>query len=172
MNAWWRALARLVRGGERRGANPLLALYRWRWELALLALVVGLVWLGQETRAAVPLALVGTLAAVVAGWPPAWRAVRDRGRAVFVQHRLRSAFRELGLTTWAGRGPAIAWTSARHGLRVHLLCPAGIGVSELAEVREQLAAACWAADVLVERHPRHANLVVLVVVTQVAAGGP
>ena len=172
MNAWLRAIVRLLRGDvRRRRPNPLLALYRWRWELALVGLVVGLVRLGQVTEWVVPVAVVSTVGAVVAFWPPAWRVVRNRCRAVLAEHRLRSAFHELGLTTWAGRAPAILWTSTRQGLRVHVVCPAGIGVTELADVREQLAAACWAADVLVQRHPRHANLVVLVVVTEVAAAG-
>lgn len=173
MKAWLRALIRLLRGGEvrRRRANPLLALYRVRWELALLGMVAALVWLGHETHPTVPLAVVAMITAVVAFWPPAWRAVRDRCWIVVAQHRLRSAFYELGITTWAGRAPAIVWSSTRNGLRVHVLCPAGIGPAELADVTEQLAAACWAADVRVERHPRHANLVVLVVVTEVAASG-
>ena len=60
--------------------------------------------------------------------------------------------------------------AVRHGLHVYLLCPAGIGASELAEVREQLAGACFAGDVLVERDPRYANLVVLLVTDRVVAG--
>ena len=84
-------------------------------------------------------------------------------RSVVVQHRLRSAFRELALTTWAGRTPAIVWSApCPEGLRVHVLCPAGIAAGDLQEVREQLAAACFAADIRVERDPRHATVVVLV----------
>lgn len=174
MNAWLRAMVLLLRGGEvrRRRPNPLLALYRWRWELALVGAVAGLVYLGHVAHWAVPVGIVSAAVVVVATWPPAYRAVRDRCWAVLAQHRLRTVFHELGLTTWAGRAPAIVWTSVRHGLRVHLICPAGIGAGELVDVREQLAAACWAADVIVERHPRHANMVVLVVVTRVVAGGP
>lgn len=173
MNAWLRVIVRMLRGGDvrRRRANPVLAVYRWRWELMLLGVVGALVWLGHATQWVVPVGVVCTVAAVVALRPPAWRAVRDRCWVVVAQHRLRSAFHELGLATWAGRAPAIVWSSTRHGVRIHVVCPAGIGVNELIEVREQLASACGAADVLVERHPRHANLVVLVVVTEVAATG-
>lgn len=173
MNAWLRAMVRLLRGGQvrRRRANPLLALYRWRWEILLLGVVAALVYLGQVTSWAVPVGVAAAVGAVLAVWPPAYRAVRHRCFAVVVQHRLRTVFHELGLTTWAGRAPGIVWTSVRRGLRVHLVCPAGIGAGELADVRERLAAGCWAADVLVERHPRHAGVVVLVVVTGVVAGG-
>ena len=174
MNAWLRTIVRLMRGGEvrRRRPNPVLAAYRWRWELLLLGVVGALVYLGYVTHWAVPAGIAVTVAMVLAVWPSAWRAVRDRFWAVVVQHRLRTVFHELGLTTWSGRAPAIVWTSVRHGLRVHLLCPAGIGASELVEVREQIAGACFAGDVLVERDPRHANLVLLVVLDRVVAGGP
>jgi hypothetical protein len=68
-------------------------------------------------------------------------------------------------------GPAILWTAPRReGLRVHVACPAGIGPAELAEAADTLAAACFASAVLVERHPKHANVVVLVVVTRVPTG--
>jgi hypothetical protein len=153
----------------RRRANPLLALYRWRYELALLAVLVALVQLGRTVSWALPALLLVTVVAVVVTWPAARRAVGDRSRSVVVQHRLRSAFRGLALTTWAGRTPAIVWTSpCSEGLRVHLLCPAGIAAADLQAVQEQLAAACFAADVRVERDPRHATVVVLVVVTRVA----
>jgi hypothetical protein len=197
MKPWLRAMLELLGGGEvrRRRANPLLALYRWRWEILLLGVVGVLAYLGHSTSWVVPVGVVTAVAAVLVAWPPAYRALRARCWAVVVQHRLRTVFHELGLTTWAGRAPAIVWTSVRTGardrgphldrtvapgfrglvppagIRVHLVCPAGIGAGELADVREQLAAACWAADVLVERDPRHANVVVLVVVTRVVADG-
>ena len=64
--------------------------------------------------------------------------------------------------------PASCWSApCPEGLRVHVLCPAGIAAGDLQEVREQLAAACFAADVRVERDPRHATVVVLVIVTRV-----
>jgi hypothetical protein len=111
--------------------------------------------------------------AVLAVSPGLRRAAGQRGRAVVVQHRLRSAFHELCLTTWAGRGPAILWTAPRRDVvRVHLLCPAGIAASHFTpDVLATLAAACDVAEVRVEPHPRHTALLVLVVVTRVAAGG-
>jgi hypothetical protein len=156
-----------------RRPNPLLALYRWRHELALVAVLAGLIYLGQATRWAVPLGVVLAIAVVVAGWPRARRAAGDRFKAVVVQHRLRTAFHELCLTTWAGRTPAILYTAPRRqGLRVHLLCPAGIAARDFTpRVRAALAAACDAPDVLVEPNPRHSALVVLVITRAPAAGG-
>ena len=162
-----------VKSARRRRANPLLALYRWRYELGLLAMVVALVQLGRAVHPALPVAIVLCVVAVITAWPPVRRAVGDRMRSVVVQHRLRSAFHEVALTTWAGRVPAILWSApCPEGLRVHVLCPAGIAAGDLHEVREQLAAACFAADVRVERDPRHATVVVLVVVTRVPPSGP
>ena len=64
--------------------------------------------------------------------------------------------------------PAIIWSApCPEGLRVHLACPAGVSADDLVEEREALAAACYAADVRVERDPRHATVVVLVVVTRI-----
>jgi hypothetical protein len=162
-----------VKSARRRRVNPLLALYRWRYELGLLAMVVALVQLGRAVHPALPGAIVLCVVVLLAVWPPARRAVGDRIRSVVAQHRLRSAFHELALTTWAGRAPAIIWSApCPDGLRVHVLCPAGIAAGDLREVREQLAAACFAADVRVERDPRHATVVVLVVVARIPPSGP
>lgn len=159
-------------GEPRRRRNPLLALYRWRYELALVAAIAGLVRLGQVSHWAAPLALVLTVIVVVAMWEPARRAVGDRCRLVVVQHRLRSAFRQLWLSTWEGRTPAILWTApCSEGLRVHLFCPAGIAAMDFTvEVRRKLAAACDAREVRVESSPGHTAVVVLVVVTRVPPG--
>jgi hypothetical protein len=158
----------VVKPGRSRRANPLLFLYHWRYEFALLAVVGALVQLGRAVHWALPVLIVLCTAAVVAVWPPARRAVGDRIRSAVVQHRLRSAFRELALTTWAGRTPAILWSSpCPEGLRVHVLCPAGTSADDLREVRESLAAACFAVDLRVERDLRYASVVVLVVVTRV-----
>jgi hypothetical protein len=156
----------------RRRTNPVLALYRWRYELTLVAAVAGLVRLGQVIHWAAPLALLLAAIIVVATREPARRAVADRGRSVVVQHRLRSAFRQLWLSTWEGRSPAILWTApCPEGLRVHLFCPAGLAASDFTPgVRKTLAAACDAREVRVEPNPRHTAVVALVVVTRVPPG--
>lgn len=89
---------------------------------------------------------------------------------VLLQHRLCSAFRGAALVSFSGRAPAILWTSRRPaGVRVVLSLPAGLEVADLRALREVLAAACFASDVVVERHERYADLVVLYVVTKVPA---
>src|SRR5215217_3215712 len=106
-----------VRSARRRRVNPLLALYRWRYEFGLLAMVVALVQLGRAVHPTLPVAIVLCVVAVITVWPPVRRAIGDRMRSVVVQHRLRSAFHEVALTTWAGRAPAILWSAP---------CPEGL----------------------------------------------
>jgi hypothetical protein len=163
----------VIRTGRRRRRNPLLAVVRWRYEIGLLALVAALVQLGRTTHWAVPWAIALGVCVALAAWPRARREVGIRVRSVVIQHRLRTAFQELALTSWAGRTPAIIWTSpCPEGLRVHVVCPAGVSADDMVAEREALAAACYAADVRVERDPRHATVVVLVVVTRVPPSGP
>lgn len=169
MTGHWmlRTIARLLghRGLERR-ANPLLAAYRWRYELATLALLVAGVQLGRETHWLLPVGIVLVPVLVAAAWPPFRAALRSRYWSIVIQHRLRTAFREAGVTTWAGRVPAILWATPRPaGVRVLVSCPGGVSVQDLEALRPVMAAACFAVDVFVERHPRYANLVTLFVVT-------
>lgn len=148
----------------RRG-NPLLAAYRWRYEIAA-AVIVPTTLIALD-RAIGPLWLVVLLfclSSSVFHWPAARRFMSRRVRAVVVQHRLRTAFAQARITTLDGRRPAILWVWPReYGLRVLLACPAGVDVSLISEHRRVLAAACFASSVAVNRHPRFAHLVVLTV---------
>jgi hypothetical protein len=60
VNEWLRVLARLLGGGavRRRRPNPLLGAYRWRYEILLVGVLGGLVWLGYATHWVIPLAVV------------------------------------------------------------------------------------------------------------------
>ena len=174
-NSWLRALVRMLGGGDvrRPRPNPFVALYRWRWEVAAFVGVVALVRFGQDTHWSFPVAAALGVGALLAAWAPVRQHVADRCRSVVVQHRLRSAFHELCLTTWAGRTPAILWVAPRsEGLRVHLLVPAGVAARHFTpDVLETLAAACDAPEVWIETNERHPALVVLVVVTRIPTGG-
>ncbi|WIX84435.1 hypothetical protein [Amycolatopsis sp. DG1A-15b] len=156
-----RHLARIKR------PNPVLWLYHWRYEiLALTLLPYGLVSL--ITRLGPVWSLVALVAAF--NWLFYWRAarrhLRGRLRAIVVQHRLRSGFAGARICTVDGRRPAILWTRPLDGdVVVRLFCPAGIGFEQIREGREQLAAACFAAEVYVDRHPKYAALVTLTVCT-------
>ena len=147
--------------------NPLLWLYHWRYELIVLPLLAyGLVQL------VLGLGVFWSLVVLVAtvNWFLYWRSARrnlhGRIRAILVQHRLRAAFAQARICTLSGRPPAILWTRPRGGdILVSLLLPAGVGFDHIHPRRDLLAAACFATDVYVDRHPRYANLITLTICT-------
>lgn len=155
-------------GPRRRRRNPALVFWRWRWEGgAFLGVPYGLDALAGATHPAVS-AVVGVSAVATGlGWRPARLFLTEHARCVVVQHRLRVGMVQAGIWSYSGWLPAILWTSpVDRGVRVVLHCPAGVDVHAFRQNREQLAGACWAADVEVARHPRRANVVVLLVVTR------
>jgi hypothetical protein len=163
-----RQLADLARElGRPSRSNPVLALYRWRYEVAAAVIVpAALVGLDRAVGPIWSVVVLFCLASSVFHWPAARRFVLARVRAVVVQHRLRTAFARARVCTLDGRRPAILWVSPREsGLRVLLACPAGVDMALIREQRGVLAAACFATSVTVDRHPRFAHLVVLTVRT-------
>lgn len=145
--------------GVGRRPGPALVLWRVRWELGLVAVSVALAYL---VRPDVLIPIVGVAVALVASVPVARALARDRFWCVVVQHRLRAGLREADVRSWSGRMPAIVWTSATpDGERVVLACPAGVDAARIADARGELAAACWASDVVVAPHPTYANFVVV-----------
>lgn len=159
-------LAQLV--PRRRRRNLLLTPWRWRYELAVgLGTPVGLNALADATHPVAALCIMAAAVAGYVGWPAGRRLLADRARCVLVAHRLRVGMIESGVLSWSGWLPAQLWTRAvDRGVRVLLWCPAGVDVAAFQASGSQLAAACWAADVEVDRHPRYAQLVVLLVVTR------
>ena len=152
-------------GRPRRRFNPLPIPWRWRYEaLVGLGVAAGLHGLAAAigTVAAVGVATAATVGCVV--WPPARRFLGGRIRSVVVAHRLRVGMVEASILSWRGRLPMILRASPTpRGVRVVLWCPAGVDVKAFNAGRELLAAACWAADVYVDRHRRWAQLVVVIV---------
>lgn len=145
-----------------RRPGPLLALWRWRWEAGLAA---GLVTLVRLSTTGVLLVSAGVLAALYIAVPTVKRFAASRFWCVTTQHRLRVGMREADVRSWSGRMPAILWTSARGQSQLILVtCPAGVDVHRIGAARGELAAACWATEVVVERHPRYANIVALLVI--------
>jgi hypothetical protein len=163
-----RQMADLARDlGRPRRSNPVSTLYRWRYEVAAAAIVpTSLVMLDRAVGLAWSLLVLFCLASTVLNWPAARRFVRVRLRGVLVQHRLRTAFARARICTLDGRGPTILWVSPRQRqVLVLLACPAGLDTDLVQESREMLAAACFATEVRVTRHPRFAHLLVLSVRT-------
>lgn len=157
-----------------RRPNPVLWLYHWRYELIVLPLLAyGLVELVRG------LGLVWSLIALAATftwvfyWRSARRNLRGRFRAILVQHRLRAAFAQARICTLSGRPPTILWTRPRgDDILVSLFVPAGVGFDHIHPQRELLAAACFATEVYVDRHPQYANLITLSICTPRAERAP
>lgn len=152
----------LREGRTNRLPGPFLVLWRWRWELLLVAAVVLLAYtVALQTL----LPVAGVLVAVCSVVPPLRHLARDRFWCVATQHLLRAGLHESDVRSWSGRMPAVVWTSAvRDGERVWLACPPGVDVARIEAARGELASACWAVDVAVGQHRRYANLAVVEVV--------
>jgi len=153
---------------RRKRPNPVLILWRWRWELGFgIGTLLGLETLVDATHPAASLYLLATALATWVSSPDARRFLTARAQAVLVQHRLRVGMVESGVLSWSGWLPALIWTRVvDRGVHVLIWCPGGVDVTAFHATRSLLAAACWASDVEVARHPRYAHLVVLLVITR------
>jgi hypothetical protein len=146
--------------------NPVVAAWRWRYELAAAAALVA-VWLVLGTAAVA--ALTGGVAAVVlvtaASGPRGRRYLMARAWVIVTPHRVRAGCAQAWIHSRNGKIPAVLLTVRRpFGERVYLWCRAGTSADHLSSARELLASACWADDVRVFRSPRHAHIVTLDVI--------
>jgi hypothetical protein len=153
--------ARMVLKGVQRALvtpprpNPVVALWRWRHEIALLG--TGTVLLPRLIATIGPLWAIGATLGV--------------GAAAFAAPTSRKTIIRWAKTVvpWVhsspGTLPAEPRTAPRsYGERVAVWCPAGGSADNLAAVSaasEILAASCWAPHAHVEQHPRPAHIVVL-----------
>ncbi|MFC5065179.1 hypothetical protein [Actinomycetospora atypica] len=156
------AIDRAIRPVRR--PNPFVAVWRWRYELAVLVgAFVAAPWFAGLTAPAV----VGFTALVVLplGVPPVRHLVWLRVRAVVLQHRLRTAFVRARIHSNAGRIPTILWTSPRTAAdRVTLFLPAGLTADLLAQEVERIAVAC--GGVYAELLPTRWRFVVRLVIAR------
>ncbi len=157
-------LADALRPRPRR--NPLGTAWRWRYETALVSGAVAAI------AAAVSLLGAGMAVACTAGllaisslWPPGRRWLVAGAWWLVTPHLLHSGFVQARIQSRSGRVPFI-WRTTREvfGERAHVWCPAGTSADDMRAARGILRAACWAADVQVMRHERHAHLVLIDVI--------
>jgi hypothetical protein len=145
--------------------NPVVAVWRWRYELALVVglpvAVIALVRAG-EGRAVV---FVSVLCGLISASSAVRRLAVARAWCVITPHRVRTACAQSWIHSRKGKIPIVLRTASEpFGERVYLWCRAGTGPADLVWARQLLAAACWAADVEVARHERYAQLVRLDVI--------
>lgn len=157
---WSRQIGRA--GRDLKGPNPLVVLWRWRWELLLpAALLTGTVRsihiFGWPWTAATSLSVVvGVLCrAELRRW------IRSRFWCVVTQHRLRTGFAEAWIQSRRGRLPMILWTFATpHGERIMVWCRAGTTMEDLLAERAVLLKACWGVhEMTITPHHRYPHVV-------------
>lgn len=147
-------------------ANILVVIARWRYELAMGVIaavaVRGCVDLLGPVWAAVNL---GLLVALVASWPTA----RQYAAALFwwlaTPHRLRAGLAGAEIYNLQGKIPYVYRTVQwPWGQEVRVWCRAGTSADDLVRAAADLAAACWAAYVVVIADPGHRQRVTVEVV--------
>src|SRR5215471_20113063 len=133
--------------------------WRWRTELAILAIVLAALWrlslLFTLTWAAV---LVGLAVAALGVLP--W--TRRRWWCVLTRHRIQKLCWEARLHTRSGRLPLVLWTRpTKVGVRLYLWCRAGICAEDFDAHRGELRAACMAREARATRNRRWSQLVTI-----------
>jgi hypothetical protein len=146
-------------------ANPIVAAWRWRYELAMVSALAA-IWLGLAPAAAIWLTagLAGALAGL-ACFPAGRRFLAARTWCIITPHRVRAGCAQAWIHSRYGKLPIIVLTRRQpFGERVYLWCRAGISAADFSSASKLLAAACWAQDVQVSHHARYAHLVALDVI--------
>jgi hypothetical protein len=146
--------------------NPVVIAWRWRYELALVLGLAGSTFGILQAYGVIWLAAAPTAATAAFGlWPPGRRLLVTRAWCVITPHRLRTGCANAWINSRYGRLPIILLTTAQpFGERVLLWCVAGISAEDIVAAREALIAACWAAEIKVNRSDRHRQLVIVDVI--------
>jgi len=146
--------------------NPLVILWRWRYELGfLLFLAIALLALASTIGWWWGLAMIGAAGGLMAAWPAARRQVIVQSWRILTPHRVRTGCMQAWIHSRRGRIPIVLITTAEpFGERVYVWLRAGMSVEHLIEARALLTTACWASDLLVLRHERFAHIAVLDVI--------
>src|SRR3984957_20386010 len=140
--------------------------WRWRTELATLAILTTVLW-----RLSIPITItwavlvLAVFVGLVAGVPPPRQFITRRFWCVLARHRLQRLCYEARLHTRAGRLPLILWIRPTQvGERAWVLCRAGICAEDFDAHIGELRAACYARDARVTRNRRWSQLVTIDVI--------
>jgi len=146
--------------------NPLVATWRWRYEIALLTGLAAVLAVGIISAGIFPtIAVVTVITLAVLGLPPTRQFVLNRAWCIITPHRVRVGCTEAMIYSSRGKIPIIVWTVHQpFGERVLLWCRAGTSVDDFVTNRAILTAACWAQDVAVLPDVRRPHLVTLDVI--------
>ena len=144
--------------------------WRWRTELLILTLVTAALWrLAHLITYAWAGLVVGLVLAAASVRP--W--TRRRFWCVLTRHRVQKLCWEARLHTRSGRLPLVLWTRpTKVGVRLFVLCRAGICAEDFDAHRGELRAACFAREARVTRNTRWSQLVTIDIIRRdtLAAG--
>ena len=133
--------------------------WQWRTEFAILTLTIAALWRLTHLLT-LPWAglVVGSVAAAVGVLP--W--TRRRLWCVLTRHRIQRLCWEARLHTRSGRLPLILWARpTKVGVRLFILCRAGICAEDFQAHIGELRAACYARDARVTRNTTWSQLVTI-----------
>ncbi|SEG99852.1 hypothetical protein SAMN05444920_114128 [Nonomuraea solani] len=145
------------------GTGLVVVLWRWRTEIVLFALAAAavVVMAGAAGKGLwwAPIALAGSVS-VPATLPAGRKWIARHFWCLFSRHRLQRVCLETSMHTRKGRIPLVLWiTPTDLGERAFILLRAGICAEDFEAFAGEIAAACYATAVQVERHPRRAQFV-------------
>lgn len=146
--------------------NPIVAVWRWRWEIGALITLAACVGTGINSIGTLPTIIAAVvITAAILCWPTGRQLVLNRAWCVITAHRVRVGCAEAMIYSSRGKIPVILWTAHQpFGERVLLHCRAGTTVDDFTANRAILTTACWAQDVIVLPDVRHPHLVTLDVI--------
>ncbi|MDX3005931.1 hypothetical protein PWY87_29910 [Kribbella solani] len=162
------AVETITRPNQSWPVKLLLTIWRWRWELYVLA---ALAYIAIAHGTAItgyfrsnPLWLNALMLIALFPWiatdNPARRFVLNRFWCVTTRHRLRACLVEMRTLNFSGNLPFILGCFAtKTGQVVWLWMRPGQSVEDLDNKAESLAAACWASKAAIARSKRNAALV-------------
>lgn len=144
---------------------PVLAavvVWRWRWELTVLALTVATFVALTNTGLTPILTVLAmlTVAVVILSVPFTRRFATTRIMCVLIRHRLRVCMSEMRTLNYSGYLPLILHIRGTPvGLVAWIWMRPGLAITDLDSRTEHLATACWAREVRIQRSRRLAALV-------------
>jgi hypothetical protein len=146
-------------------ANPIVAAWRWRYELAG-AVGLAAAWMALDSTAAAWLtAGLAAMLAITACFPRWRRFLVACAWGIVTPHRVRVGCAQAWIHSRYGKIPIILLTRRQpFGERIYVWCRAGTSAADFSSARKLLAAACWAKDVQTSHHARYAHMVTLDVV--------
>lgn len=152
--------------------NLLVASWRWRWEIALLAGLAAILTTGATSVGILPTVIVvAVISLTVMSLQPTRQFALDRAWCIITAHRVRVGCAEALIYSSRGKIPVILWIAHQpFGERVLLWCRAGTSVDDFVANRASLTSACWAQDIAVLPDIRRPHLVTLDVIRRPPGG--